>query len=54
MEGCEVSLPVRKLLNNVYSEGPNRCHSVSAPPGQGMEQPPHIWKLPVLRANIRM
>lgn len=50
----EVSLPVRKALNNVHSEGPNHCHGVSAPLAQGMEQPPHSWKLPGLHADVRM
>lgn len=50
----EVSLPVRKALNKVHSEGPNHCHGVSAPLAQGMEQPPHSWKLPGLHADVRM
>lgn len=33
----EIFLPVRKVLNYVYSEDPNLCHGVSAPLGQGME-----------------
>lgn len=33
----EISLPVRKVLNKVYSDSPNHCHGVRAPLGQGME-----------------